>query len=116
MPKAQFDFAGTPVVVALNMTDVAERRGRPVDELALSKALGVPVVPIVARSGQNIEALVAARPRFGEEEASAETMSTGRPASRPYRCRFRSVHLEEALQSRLACSRVSGRKCFQLLV
>ncbi len=38
---------GYPVVVALNMTDLAQRRGVGVDPAALSTALGVPVVPTV---------------------------------------------------------------------
>src|SRR5436853_7170764 len=37
---------GTPVVVALNMIDVAEAHGIRIDAAGLSKALGVPVVPI----------------------------------------------------------------------
>src|SRR5882672_4243795 len=37
---------GKPMVVALNMTDVAQRRGNPVNVIALSKQLGVPVVPV----------------------------------------------------------------------
>ena len=50
---------GTPVIVALNMVDVAERRHTPVDAEALQDALGVPVVPIVARTGQNVAQLIA---------------------------------------------------------
>lgn len=38
---------GLPVVVALNMTDVAEQEGRAVDAATLSLALGLPVVPLV---------------------------------------------------------------------
>lgn len=38
---------GLPVVVALNMTDVAEQEGRAVDAVALSSALGLPVIPLV---------------------------------------------------------------------
>ena len=38
---------GLPCVVALNMSDVARRRGRPVDVQALSRELGVPVVATV---------------------------------------------------------------------
>ncbi len=49
-----------PVVVALNMTDIAERRGITIDRAALAERLGVPVVPIVAVRGQGIEPLVAA--------------------------------------------------------
>src|SRR5262249_2659970 len=37
---------GVPVVVALNMTDVAQAQGITVDVARLSRQLGVPVVPI----------------------------------------------------------------------
>ncbi len=42
---------GLPVVVALNMVDLAARRGLVVDAQALSRELGVPVVPTVAVKG-----------------------------------------------------------------
>jgi len=48
-----------PVVVALNRTDLAERAGAPVDATALAAALGLSVVPIVARTGLGLEALTA---------------------------------------------------------
>ena len=48
---------GANVVVALNMTDVAERRGTPVDAAAVEAALGVPVVPTTARTGEGIPEL-----------------------------------------------------------
>lgn len=48
---------GMPLVLCLNMTDVAERRGITVDADALSEALGVPVVPTVASRGQGGEEL-----------------------------------------------------------
>src|SRR5687767_5796297 len=38
---------GRPLVVALNMTDVAERRGIHVSPERLAKELGTPVIPIV---------------------------------------------------------------------
>ena len=57
---AQLAEAGQPMVVALNMVDVAEAQGRPVNAAALQKALGVPVVPIIARSGQGLDALLRA--------------------------------------------------------
>ena len=41
---------GLPVVVALNMTDVAEQEGRAVDAAVLSSALGLPVIPLVGTS------------------------------------------------------------------
>jgi ferrous iron transport protein B len=48
---------GIPAVVALNMVDVAERRGALVDEARLADHLAVPVVPTVARSGRGMESL-----------------------------------------------------------
>ena len=50
---------GLPVVVALNMADLAARRGLVIDADALSLALGVPVVRTVATQGDGIDALKA---------------------------------------------------------
>lgn len=49
-----------PVVVALNMVDLAQRRGLTVDAATLSRRLGVPVVPMVARKGDGVDRLRAA--------------------------------------------------------
>ncbi|MCK4773980.1 MAG: ferrous iron transport protein B [Candidatus Krumholzibacteria bacterium] len=46
------------VVICLNLVDEARRHGRVVDERALAKKLGVPVVSTVARSGQGIDRLL----------------------------------------------------------
>ena len=46
-----------PVVVALNMMDMAEARGLAFDTEALSKRLHCPVVPIVARRGIGLDAV-----------------------------------------------------------
>jgi ferrous iron transport protein B len=48
---------GFPVILALNMLDIAERIGTVVDIEALKKALGVPVVSINARNGGGIDLL-----------------------------------------------------------
>ncbi len=48
-----------PLVVALNMVDVAKDRGIDIKVEKLSALLGVPVLPIVARSGQGLDALMA---------------------------------------------------------
>ena len=47
----QFLELGIPVVIALNMIDVAKDRGITVNAERLSELLGVPVIPIIARSG-----------------------------------------------------------------
>lgn len=47
-----------PMVVALNFMDEVARHGDKLDLKRLSQALGVPVVPITARSGENIDELL----------------------------------------------------------
>ncbi len=54
----QFMELGTPLVIVLNMIDVATKRGITLDEEKLSRLLGFPVVPIIARSGKGIERLM----------------------------------------------------------
>jgi ferrous iron transport protein B len=47
----------TPMVLALNMIDLAERKGIRIDAERLAAALGVTVVPIIATTGQGIDAV-----------------------------------------------------------
>ncbi|NOX24711.1 MAG: ferrous iron transport protein B [Deltaproteobacteria bacterium] len=49
---------GIPTVIALNMMDVAGDRGISIDAKKLSGLLDVPVVPIVARTGQGLDELM----------------------------------------------------------
>jgi ferrous iron transport protein B len=46
-----------PAVVALNMVDLAHKRGRMVDTASLARLLGCPVVPVSARTGEGLNAL-----------------------------------------------------------
>jgi ferrous iron transport protein B len=48
---------GVPLVVALNMMDEAARKGVTIDRAKLSAALGVPILPLVARRGIGIREL-----------------------------------------------------------
>lgn len=48
------------VVVALTMPDIAERRGIHIDVAALERELGVPVVPVVPRTGEGMDDIRAA--------------------------------------------------------
>lgn len=48
---------GLPCVVALNMVDLAEQRGLRIDDQALSRELGLPVVRTVAVRGDGAESL-----------------------------------------------------------
>ena len=49
--------SGNRVVVALNMVDLAQRRGLTVDEARMSARLGAPVVSMVARRGEGMDEL-----------------------------------------------------------
>jgi len=65
---------GSPVVVALNMIDIAERRGLRIDAGKLSKRLGgVDVVPVVASRGKGISKL---------KEAVGQTLNSGKQPRR----------------------------------
>jgi len=54
---AQLLEMGVPIVLVLNMMDVARKRGIEIDTKKLSQELGCPVVPIVATSGEGIDQL-----------------------------------------------------------
>jgi ferrous iron transport protein B len=51
---------GYPLVVALNMMDLAEKKGIETDIEKLEKLLGVPVIPTIATHGRGIKELLAA--------------------------------------------------------
>ncbi len=72
------------VVVALNLMDEARRRGMEIDARSLARDLGVPVVPIVARTGEGVGRLL---------DAVLELMA-GRT-----RVRARQVPLDEGLEA-----------------
>ncbi len=62
---------GRPVVVALTMMDLAARRGLEIDAAELSRALGVPVVPVVATQRHGLDALAAAVAQVAGAQAGA---------------------------------------------
>ncbi len=65
---------GRPVVVALNMIDVAEAQGIKIDVAKLSQRLGVPIVPLQANKGIGLEPL---------KSAVAEAIRDHQPVSGP---------------------------------
>ncbi|MCK5204181.1 MAG: ferrous iron transport protein B [Desulfobacterales bacterium] len=54
----QFLEMGVPICIALNMIDVAQKRGIKIDAKKLSSLLGVPVIPTVARTGKGKKELM----------------------------------------------------------
>ncbi len=64
-----------PMVIAMNMMDEVEARGDKIDCQKLSQVLGVPVVPIVARSGRGLTELMDAALRAAKKHEKPERMS-----------------------------------------
>lgn len=57
-----------PIVIALNMMDEADRIGIRVDVEALSEALGVPVIPMIASKGRGIKPLFVKTSEVGRKK------------------------------------------------
>ncbi len=65
----------SPVVLALNMMDVAEQEGIKIEPQVLEAALGIPVVPLCAARGTGIQELI----------ATVESLSAGEISCQPQR-------------------------------
>ncbi len=76
-------------VIALNLIDEARRNGLSVDERALSRDLGVPVVPMAARRGEGISDLLRA----------VGSVAQGTYPTRPRRIKYADATLELAVGS-----------------
>ena len=70
-----------PLVLVLNMIDVARRRGIDVDAAALSKELGVPVLQTVGNRGVGVDEILAEVVRFADAPESWETVAASPVAS-----------------------------------
>lgn len=68
---------GKPVIIGLNMMDVARGRGFMIDEAKLSALLGVPVLPIVARTGAGCEELGQELVRMEHQPQTSFTLNYG---------------------------------------
>lgn len=69
---------GVPVVIALNMMDLIEKRGLKVDVDKLSRALGgVPVVPISALESQGLDKLVEEALKLNQVKANTSVLNYG---------------------------------------
>ena len=81
---------GRPMVLALNMYDIAQRQGLRIDLDALRRELGVPVVTTVATRKRGIDDLVAAV----EAETGAWRVETHNVWHAPDPAQIRSAHRE----------------------
>jgi ferrous iron transport protein B len=88
---------GLPMIVVLNMSDLARKRGFNVDRDALSRELGVPVVETVAVSRRGADSLIAIL------ESMQITPSPGSPAGE-----WREPSSEDVAATHLEASRILG--------
>ena len=108
---------GMPMVVALNMTDLAEKKGITVDAAKLSDLLGVPVVPTVAAHGRGVKELFEAAFRCLDEpcrggpprwsavvEAGVERLMASLPAEFPCIANTRFTAIQMIESGHLFCS------------
>lgn len=72
---------GLPVILVLNMFDIADRRKFSIDCAALSRVLGIPVVPSVAVRGGRLDALYAAIDTFFAHPLAPGAMEWHEPSS-----------------------------------
>ena len=68
---------GLPVVVAVNMLDVAEREGITVDTESLADHLGAPVAPIIASKQQGLDDLVVQLFTADASDREIEVLTSG---------------------------------------
>jgi small GTP-binding protein len=66
---------GVPVIVALNMTDMADTRGLKIDRDMLSRGLQSPVVSTTANKGEGIDHLVKTMLNLAEERIAWQAMN-----------------------------------------
>lgn len=60
---------GIPMIIVLNMTDVADTKGLKTDPHVLQEELGIKVIPLVASSGKNINELIVSLMNMDTETA-----------------------------------------------
>jgi ferrous iron transport protein B len=82
----------TPVIVALNMMDVADRHGMHIDPYKLGDSIGAPVVPLVASRNEGIGTL-----KDVIESAAGSTQATASGAERK-----RGIALTHVIETMLA--------------
>lgn len=63
---------GIPMVIALNMMDEVEAKGDSIDCIKMSQTIGVPVIPIIARSGKGLKELMDTAISMVEGKATAK--------------------------------------------
>jgi ferrous iron transport protein B len=102
-----------PTVLAVNMMDEVRANGGTVDITGLSKALGIPVVPIVAAKGEGVAELTDQAVNIAKYKTLPGVYDFCSDGSPVHRCIHAVVHLIEDHAERLG---VSPRFCTTKLI
>ena len=93
-----------PTVVALNMMDEVHKNGGSIDTIAMSKELGVPVVPISAAKGEGISELVDQAQKVVKNRQLPEVQDFCK-AGPVHRCIHSAAHIVEDHADNIGISR-----------
>ncbi len=103
---------GQPVVVALNMMDEVRSQGDVIDLEAMEKALGVPVVAIIARKGEGLDELVRRTVEVAERKQVPPALDICQGAA--HKALHALTHLvEEAARAKGINPRYAATKLFE---
>jgi ferrous iron transport protein B len=92
---------GVPVVIALNMIDIAQSQGIQIDSDRLARQLGVPVVPIQANKGRGLDRLkkaITEGAERGARSAERDLQSNLRSALCAPRSALRALRFPDAFE------------------
>ncbi len=89
---------GKPVVLALNMMDIVEKRGMEIDLHRLPEMLGIPVVPVSARKRRGLDVLLHAAAHHADHAAQGALIHEHKYTSRhrhDHHAEFAMVYSDE---------------------
>lgn len=85
---------GRPIILALNMIDIAQKRGLRIDVEGLSKEIGVPVVSTVAVRRRGLDELLKEIDAHSDEYTQARHLNLVAPWQEPSATEIRAMHRE----------------------
>ena len=85
---------GRPIILALNMIDIAQKRGLRIDVEGLSKEIGVPVVSTVAVRKRGLDELLKEIDAHSDEYTQARHLNLVAPWQEPSATEIRAMHRE----------------------
>jgi ferrous iron transport protein B len=88
-----------PMILALNMIDIAEKQGILIQADRLSQRLGVPVIPIQANSGVGLEALKEELYRLSTGKIPAPVYGEEEALRFPYQALLENLYQSSAVQN-----------------